>query len=129
MLFCSDSFLALAQEPLTLRQIAHTPLPNAQFAYLSACQTAAGSPELPDEALHLAAGMLFSGYQGVIATMWSITDRDAPQVAKDVYNYLLADPQPDVQKAADALHHAVSRLHASSHTSPLSWAPFIHIGV
>jgi CHAT domain-containing protein len=114
---------------LTLSDIINLNLPPKGLAFLSACQTATGDDVLVDEALHLAAGMLFSGYQGVIATMWSIMDRDAPQVAKEVYNYLLADPQPDVQKAADALNCAVSKLQASPHTSPLSWVPFIHIGV
>ncbi|KAF8436642.1 hypothetical protein L210DRAFT_3548852 [Boletus edulis BED1] len=33
---------------------------------------------LTDEAIHIAAGMLFAGYGGVIGTMWSISDKLAP---------------------------------------------------
>jgi CHAT domain-containing protein len=126
----NESALLIADtSQLTLSDIIKLNPHSKGLAFLSACQTATGDEVLADEALHLAAGMLFSGYQGVIATMWSIADRDAPLVARDVYNHLLTDPQPDVQKAADALHYAVSNLQASSPKSFLSWVPFIHIGI
>jgi CHAT domain-containing protein len=126
----NKSALLLADtSQLTLTDIINLNLPSKGLAFLSACQTATGDDVLADETLHLAAGMLFSGYQGVIATMWSIMDRDAPLVARDVYNYLLTDPQPDVRKAADALKYAASNLQASSSSSLLSWVPFIHIGI
>lgn len=37
---------------------------------LSACETATGDSEQPDQAVHLAAAMLFVGFRSVIATMW-----------------------------------------------------------
>ena len=46
--------------------------PNAELAFLSACQTAAGDEKTPEESAHLAAGMLAVGFKGVVATMWSI---------------------------------------------------------
>lgn len=36
-------------------------LPTAMLAFLSACKTAKGSEEQPDQAVHLAASMLFCG--------------------------------------------------------------------
>jgi CHAT domain-containing protein len=45
-------------------------LENAFLAYLSACQTATGDREQPDQAMHLAAAMLYSGFKSVVATMW-----------------------------------------------------------
>ncbi|KAG9120331.1 hypothetical protein FRC07_004214 [Ceratobasidium sp. 392] len=63
---------------LSLATITSEPLPNAELAFLSVCETATGMDMLPDEAAHLAAGMLMSGYRTVIATMWSIKDIDAP---------------------------------------------------
>ncbi|CAE6487268.1 unnamed protein product [Rhizoctonia solani] len=47
---------------------------NKGLAFLSACQTATGDTNLPDEAVHLASGMLMAGYPSVIATMWSVMD-------------------------------------------------------
>lgn len=42
------------------------------LAFLSACETAKGDESVPDEAMHLAATLLFSGFRGVVATMWSV---------------------------------------------------------
>ena len=43
------------------------------LAFLSACETAKGDSKTPDEAIHLAATLLFqlfAGFRGVVATMW-----------------------------------------------------------
>jgi CHAT domain-containing protein len=40
------------------------------LAFLSACETAKGDGKTPDEAMHLAATLLFAGFRGVVATMW-----------------------------------------------------------
>ncbi|KAJ7802641.1 CHAT domain-containing protein, partial [Mycena olivaceomarginata] len=90
------------------RQLA---LPHADFAFLSACQTATGDKSLQEESVRLAAGMLSAGYRGVIATMWTIMDKDAPQIASDVYEHLLKEMPPDPSRAAEALHLAVQKLH------------------
>ncbi|KAF8752140.1 TPR-like protein [Rhizoctonia solani] len=39
---------------------------NKGLAFLSACQTATGDDKLPDEAIHLASGMLMAGYPSVM---------------------------------------------------------------
>jgi hypothetical protein len=44
--------------------------PYAEFAFLSACHTADGDEETPDEVIHLAAGLQFSGFKSVIGTLW-----------------------------------------------------------
>jgi CHAT domain-containing protein len=43
---------------------------NMTLAFLSACETAKGDDKVPDEAMHLAATLLFAGFRGVVATMW-----------------------------------------------------------
>jgi CHAT domain-containing protein len=43
---------------------------SMSLAFLSACETAKGDKGLPDEAMHLAATLLFAGFRGVVATMW-----------------------------------------------------------
>ena len=64
------SALILHDGPLKIAQIMETALPNASLAFLSACQTAKGDLKRPDEATHLAGTMLFSGFRGVVGTMW-----------------------------------------------------------
>ncbi|KAF8151235.1 CHAT domain-containing protein [Mycena galopus ATCC 62051] len=126
-----SALLLTGQSRLTLERIIRLSLPHANFAFLSACQTATGDKELQDESIHLAAGMLLAGYQGVIATMWSIMDNDAPQVATDVYKHLFKASPPDSTKAAEALHLAIKNLYEGSgqKKSFFHWVPFIHVGV
>lgn len=123
-----SALLVADSSRLTLSEIINMKLGSKDLAFLSACQTATGDEKLPDEAVHLAAGMLLAGYRGVIATMWTINDNHAPQVANDVYKVLFQDPQSDVTKAAEALHFAVKNLRESG-VSCSSWVPFIHLGV
>ncbi|KAJ7193034.1 CHAT domain-containing protein [Mycena pura] len=105
-----SSLLLAGSSRLTVADIIQLNLPDADLAFLSACQTATGSTKLQDEAVHLTAGMLLSGYRGVIGTMWSIGDNVAPQVAGDVYAHLFKASSPDPTRAAEALHLAVQRL-------------------
>jgi CHAT domain-containing protein len=128
----NESALLLANDSqLTLSHMSQLFFPHAQLAFLSACQTATGDKKLPQEAVHLAAGMLSAGYRGVIATMWSIQDSDAPQVADQVYAQLFRDSTPDPTQAARALHKAIKKLIDDSNgmKSFLEWVPFIHIGI
>jgi CHAT domain-containing protein len=62
----------LADGRLTLRELMRVNHPKAQLAYLSACESAAVDENQPDEAINLAATMLFVGFKSVIATMWSV---------------------------------------------------------
>lgn len=55
---------------LTVSALMHLNIPEAFFAFLSACETAKGDAGLPDQAVHLAATMLFVGFPSVIGTMW-----------------------------------------------------------
>jgi CHAT domain-containing protein len=57
-------------QKLKILRIMEQPMPNASLAFLSACETAMGDEDLPDEAIHLAASLLFAGFRGVVATLW-----------------------------------------------------------
>ncbi|QRV93604.1 CHAT domain protein [Ceratobasidium sp. AG-Ba] len=126
----SQSAFHLHDGPLMLEEIARRQFKNKGLAFLSACETATGDRELPDEATHLAAGMLIAGYPSVIGTMWSIKDEDAPLVADIVYSELLRDGKMDHTRSARALHKAVKVLREKVGDKQIwRWAPFIHIGV
>ncbi|KIM86377.1 hypothetical protein PILCRDRAFT_816309, partial [Piloderma croceum F 1598] len=123
-----NSGLRLSDGLLQLSDIIKEPLPNAEFAFLSACQTATGDESRPEEAIHLGAGMLLAGYRSVIGTMWSIQDNIAPLVADEVYAQILGDGKPNSAKAAQALQTAVRGLRERGYSFPF-WVPFIHMGV
>ncbi|KAF8125433.1 TPR-like protein [Boletus edulis] len=127
----TDSGLCLANgRRLKISDIIGLSRSRGGLAFLSACQTAMGDEGLTDEAIHIAAGMLFAGYGGVIGTMWSISDRLAPVVARGVYEYLFRNgTRPDHRDAARALHETVGRLRESGEASFVTWVPFIHVGL
>jgi CHAT domain-containing protein len=55
---------------LTLGQLMHLNTPDAQFAYLSACDSAGMDESRPDEGLNLVGTMIFVGFKSVVGTMW-----------------------------------------------------------
>jgi CHAT domain-containing protein len=105
-------------------------LPNAHFAFLSACETAQGDMKRPDEALHLAATMLYAGFKSVVGTMWSMGDIDGPLVAETVYRELFAHDGDvlDFDVIPYALDLAVRKLRDQG-LEPSRWATYVHIGV
>ncbi|KAG1742803.1 hypothetical protein EDB19DRAFT_1700425 [Suillus lakei] len=58
----------MRDKSLTLLNIVENNAPQAEFAFLSACHTAVGDEQTPDEVIHLAAGLQFSGFKSVIGT-------------------------------------------------------------
>ncbi|KAL5640004.1 hypothetical protein ACGC1H_007341 [Rhizoctonia solani] len=114
---------------LDLSTISQRSFKNKGLAFLSACQTATGDENLPDEAIHLASGMLMSGYPSVIATMWSVDDNDAPLVADKVYAQLMKGGMLGNGEAGRALHYAVAELREKVKEKEFGrWVPYIHIG-
>ncbi|KAF4996425.1 hypothetical protein FGRMN_4482 [Fusarium graminum] len=124
------------------------------MAYLSACST--GKQEfgdLVDESIHLMGAFQLAGFQHVIGSLWSVSDRSSSQVAEDVYKRL------DDTCIAKALHFAVRKFRACPSlynpgavgdvfrngeiaeiptsydattfkgTEPALWAPYIHVGL
>jgi CHAT domain-containing protein len=65
-----ESAFFLSDGRLSVKDLITMHLPDAVLAFLSACQTARGSERLPDQAVHLAASMLFCGFRSVVGTMW-----------------------------------------------------------
>ncbi|CAE6437786.1 unnamed protein product, partial [Rhizoctonia solani] len=113
---------------LDLSAISQRTFRNKGLAFLSACQTATGDEKLPDEAIHLASGMMMAGYPSVIASMWSVMDDDAPLVADKVYAELMQDGKVGNGEAGRALHHAVAELREKVGEKAFGrWVPYIHI--
>ena len=125
-----DSAFILFDGPLTLRDVIKHSFSHTELAFLSACETAHGDDKSPEEAIHLAAGMLMAGYGSVVGTMWSIQDDDGPIIAEKFYKYLIEEAGGDSGKAAYALHYAVAHLRdVLGENNFARWAPFIHLGL
>jgi CHAT domain-containing protein len=65
-----DSGFCLGDGKLTISKLMDIKLDRAFLAFLSACETAKGDKEQPDQVIHLAAAMLFCGFRSIVATMW-----------------------------------------------------------
>ncbi|KAG2063108.1 hypothetical protein BDR04DRAFT_1199180 [Suillus decipiens] len=102
-------------------------IPDAEFASLSACHTAVGDEEMPDEVIHLAAGLQFSGFKSVIGTLWEVNDVLVEHVVKAFYENMFKGGVMDCTKAACALNRAT---HAVKTKVLLDQRMgFIHVGV
>jgi CHAT domain-containing protein len=132
------SSIHLYDGPLELSEIMKKNLPISNFAFLSACETSTANTKLPEEVVHLAAGMLAAGYRSVVGTVWSIVDQHGGDIAEFFYERLLDDCRAsersriDATGAARALDHAVRCFREKVSDSPEFlpvWVPYIHLGV
>ncbi|EIN05601.1 hypothetical protein PUNSTDRAFT_137705 [Punctularia strigosozonata HHB-11173 SS5] len=125
-----QSGFILRDEKLTIERLMPVPLPRAFMAFLSACETAKGDFNQPDQVVHLAAAMFFAGFKSVIATLWSMADADGPEIARSVYKKIFSGKLDhiDPDDIAYALDEAVTKLRTIQ-PEPLRWAPYIHLGI
>ncbi|KAG2128394.1 CHAT domain-containing protein [Suillus cothurnatus] len=124
-----ESSFAMRDGPLMIKDIIRSNWQNPEFAFLSACHTTVGDENSPDESIHLAAAMQFSGFCSVIGSMWSVDDDVAQQVVSTFYDKLVDDSgRLDCRRAAVALHKAVKKLRRNN--VPLEQQiVFVHIGI
>jgi hypothetical protein len=141
-----SSALVLQDGNLMIRDIMNLHLPNAVLTFLSACQTAKGDKNAPDQAIHLAASMLFCGFRSVIGTMWWVVvdvfkkslnadmnfgrlmhDEDGPKVARAFYEALFRSETLDLDDVPYALDEAVQTLRKAG-VPAQRWALFMHMG-
>jgi CHAT domain-containing protein len=123
------SHFVMRDEHVTLLDIMERDIPRAEFAFLSACHTAVGDKETPDEVIHLAAGLQFSGFKSVVGTLWEVDDSVAKHVVEAFYKNIfnLEEGVMDCTKAAWALNCAT---HSVKTKVPLEQRMvFVHIGV
>ncbi|KAJ8596893.1 TPR-like protein [Rhizopogon salebrosus TDB-379] len=123
-----DSSFAMRDGPMTITNIIRPRLQKPEFAFLSACHTTVGHASSPDEAIHLAAAMQFSGFRSVIGSMWSVDDEAASQLVSAFYeNMLDRSGKLHCTRAAVALHETMKKLRKEIPFE--QQIVFIHIGV
>ena len=124
-------FELYGDERLTLLEIVRSHLPNAEFAFLSACHTAeATEGSVVDEGLHLAAAVQYCGFRSVVGTMWAMVDEDGRDLARHFYKALFSGPRgiPYHERSAKALRFAVKRLRRKREITLERWVNFVHYG-
>jgi hypothetical protein len=141
-----NSAIMLHDGQLTIEDIMRLSLPQATLAYLSACQTAKGDQNAPDQAVHIAASMLFCGFRSIIGTLWCVanfiscflstltprkhrlmSDEDGPRLARRFYEVLFEREQLELDDIPYALDAAVQTLRSAG-VPARRWALFMHMG-
>ena len=126
------SFKLHGGKPLPLLDLVRSQLPNAEFAFLSACHTAELTDEsVADEVLHLAAAMQFCGFRSVVGTMWAMADVDGRELATHFYESVFSDGSNGTcyhERTAGALRDAVKYLRRKGGVSLERWVNFVHYG-
>ncbi|KAJ7936534.1 CHAT domain-containing protein, partial [Mycena leptocephala] len=101
----TKSPLLLYNGHLDLETIIHMPLPNADFVFLAACQTAKGDAKLVNESFHLGGGFIAAGFRSAVGTLWSMNDEDGPYVAEP--STIICFPMADSLRQATPLRHFI----------------------
>ena len=126
-----STFELFGKESISVLELAKERLTHAEFAFLSACFAA--TPDLagaPDEVIHLASALQFSGFRSVVGTLWELIDKDAPQLASDFYQNLVQEGKDKIsfKDTARALSLAVNKMREKPNMTPNRWIQIIHIG-
>jgi tetratricopeptide (TPR) repeat protein len=116
--------------PLTIGEISALRLAGG-LAYLSACETALGSPALVNEGVHITGAFHLAGYQHVVGTLWPIDDTIAAAMAQDFYSRLTKEgtAPPDISRASQVLHETIRELRDIFPSTPTLWAAHVHTGI
>ncbi|MEV6710769.1 CHAT domain-containing protein [Lentzea sp. NPDC051208] len=122
-----ESGIVLHDGRLGLAAIAAVP-GGAHLAFLSACRTGVGAVDLPDEALHVAAGFQAAGFRHVVGTLWSVEDQSAAEFTAAVYARLNDGTGLDPARTAVAVHEATLSAREEDPYDPMRWAQWFHSG-
>ncbi|MFE4920843.1 CHAT domain-containing protein [Streptomyces sp. NPDC056661] len=126
----SDSHLALHDHdraPFRVLDLSRLRLRNAEFAFLSACDTARTTARLSDEAIHPLAAFQIAGFSQVVGTLWRVDDVVAPAFSQQIYGELIAD-RSGALCASAAVHRTVRQLRTKYPNLPSVWAAHVHAG-
>jgi len=124
-----NSAFLMRDQPLSLLDITQTDLSRHEFTFLSACDTAVGDYDTPDEVIHLAAGLQFAGVKSVVGTLWKVNDSTVQRLVEAFYKNLCGDGKMNSKRAARALHKAVQSLACDKDIPLEQRIVFTHIGI
>jgi CHAT domain-containing protein len=126
------SFKLYGDKRLSLLDIVRSRLPEAEFAFLSACHTAQLTEKsIADEALHLTAAMQYCGFRSVVGTMWEMADTDGRDLAGNFYKRVFSGRRQGVryyERTAKALRDTVKILRGKKRMTLERWVNFVHYG-
>lgn len=121
--------ILMRDHPLSLLDITQMDLSRHECAFLSACDTAVGDYDTPDEVIHLAAGLQFAVVKSGVGTLWRVDDNSVQRLVDPFYKNVCRDGKMNSKRATRALHQAVQSLACDTDMPLDQRILFIHIGV
>ena len=112
-----EDALLTASEVATLRL-------NADWAVLSACNTASGETVGADALSGLARAFFFAGARALLVSHWAVNSEAAVNLTTRTFAFLAQEPR---LRRAEAFQRAMLTLIAEGHP-PTYWAPFVIVG-
>lgn len=92
---------------------------NASLVTLSACETGLGRVQSGDDVLGLTRGLLFSGADSVMASLWLVDDKATSQLMQTLYA-----SRKGGATTSSSLRNAQRKMLRSSKRHPFYWAAF-----
>jgi CHAT domain-containing protein len=108
---------------LTASEVATLHL-NADWAVLSACNTASGEKTGADALSGLARAFFFAGTRALLVSHWAVDSESAVALTTRTFGYIAKDAQ---MRRAEAFRRAMLTLIEEGHP-PAHWAPFVIVG-
>jgi len=115
------SSIRLGTSQLSLFDLYQLNLP-AELITLSGCGTGLNVVVGGDELMGLKRGLLYAGAQGVLLTLWDVSDQSTADFMRLFYRRLMENPNK-----AKALQYAMGEVHRAW-PHPSYWAPFVLVG-
>lgn len=118
----------VADGVFTLQDLAACRSAAGSLAVLLTCDSAAGDPQSPNQALHVAGAAHLAGFPDVVAATLPVRDSATVEVVTELYSALSRAPGRAAVIVPAALDRAVRslRLDPATGADPLSWVPFAH---
>jgi len=92
---------------------------------VSACESARGQVSRSEGVVGLSRAFIASGAEGLVASLWAVSDESSAELMKEFYNSMLDDKRT----AAMALNDArLALIQHPDYAHPFYWSPFIMIG-
>ncbi|KAG1871657.1 hypothetical protein F4604DRAFT_1583125 [Suillus subluteus] len=110
---CRSSFklaFLMHNQTLSLLDITQMDLSWHQFVFLATCETMVNTFSMPNEVIHLAAGLQFAVVKTVIGTLWKVNNSTVQHLVEAFYKSLCGDGTMNSKRAAQALLQVVQPL-------------------
>jgi hypothetical protein len=122
-----SSLRLLKGETLTMDDFLGLNIQGARMATLSACETGIPDRTLPDEVISLPSALLKAGFAGVVASLWSVSQKSTSELMGRFYHIWLKDGKEPSIALRDAQILVRDEFRDSKH--PFFWAAFYLSGI